>query len=113
LPRRLKAALNVFVVEGQILDDPRDLTEETTAQSGFYTHRGLDDQASSIRPGVLTPDTLPGRVLESVDGPRGSAEEFDKVFLKTCKVDLLFTLIRGSTLIYASLVNDPHENGAT
>ena len=37
--------------ERQTLNDPRDLTEETTAQTGFYTHRGLDGQASSIRPG--------------------------------------------------------------
>jgi hypothetical protein len=50
-PQLLKAALNVFVAEGQTLDDLRDLTEETTAQTGFYTHRGLDEHASSIRPG--------------------------------------------------------------
>jgi hypothetical protein len=49
-----KTSLNVFVAEGQTLDDPRDLTEETRAQSGFYTHRGLDEQASSIRPGVIS-----------------------------------------------------------
>jgi hypothetical protein len=30
-PELFKAALNVFVAEGQTLDDPRDLTEETTA----------------------------------------------------------------------------------
>jgi hypothetical protein len=47
----LKAASNVFVAEGQTLDDPRDLTHKTTAQTGFYTHRGLDGQASSTRPG--------------------------------------------------------------
>ena len=47
----LKAALNVVVADEQTLDDPRDLTEQTTAQTGFYTHRGLDEQASSIRPG--------------------------------------------------------------
>jgi hypothetical protein len=52
-PQLLKADLNVFVAEGQILDDPRDLTEETTAQTGFYTHRSLDDQDSSIRAGGL------------------------------------------------------------
>jgi hypothetical protein len=52
-PQLLKATLNVFVAEGQTLDDPRDLTEQTTAQIGFYTHRGLDEQASSIRPGGL------------------------------------------------------------
>jgi hypothetical protein len=57
--RFLKAALNVFVAERQTLDDPRDLTEKTTAQTGFYKHRGLDEQASSIRPGVFTPDTPP------------------------------------------------------
>ena len=58
-PKLLKAALNVFEAEGQTLEDPRDLTEETTAQTGFYTHRGLDEQASSIRAGVLTPATPP------------------------------------------------------
>ncbi len=57
--RASKAALSVFVAEGQTLDDPEDLTHKTTAQSGFYTHRGLDGQASSIRPGALTPDTPP------------------------------------------------------
>jgi hypothetical protein len=46
----LKTALNVFAAEVQTLDDPRDLTEETTAQTSFYTYRGLDDQASSIGP---------------------------------------------------------------
>ena len=50
-PQLLKSTLNVFVAEGQTLDDPGDLTEETTAQTGFYTHRGLDEQASSIRAG--------------------------------------------------------------
>src|SRR5215210_967058 len=74
-PQLLKATLNVFVAEGQTLDDPRDLTEETTAQIGFYTHRGLDDQASSIRPGALTPDTPPrSRPRDFVYGPEGSAE---------------------------------------
>jgi hypothetical protein len=50
-PKLLKAALDVFVAEVQTLDDPRDPTEETTAQTGFYTHRGLDEQGSFIRPG--------------------------------------------------------------
>jgi hypothetical protein len=45
-PELLKGALNALVAEGQTLDDPRDLTEQTTAQTGFYTHRGLDEQAS-------------------------------------------------------------------
>jgi hypothetical protein len=72
-PRLLKAALNAFVAEERALDDPRDLTEETTAQTGFYTHRDLDGQGSSIRPGALTPDTpSPSRVLENMDGPEGS-----------------------------------------
>jgi hypothetical protein len=51
-PQLLQAALNGFVAGVQILDDPRDLTEQTTAQTGFYTHRGLDEQASSIRAGA-------------------------------------------------------------
>jgi hypothetical protein len=57
--RLLKSAVHTFVADEQTLDDPRDLTEETTAQTDFYTHRGLDEQACSIRPGVLTPDTPP------------------------------------------------------
>jgi hypothetical protein len=77
-PQLLKAALNVFVAEGQALDGPEDPTDKTTAQTGFYTHRGLDEQASSIRPGVLTPDPLPGRVLKNMDGPRGPAEEDER-----------------------------------
>jgi hypothetical protein len=51
--------LNVFVADEQTLDDPRNITKETTAQRGFYTHRALDGQASSIRPGALTPDPPP------------------------------------------------------
>jgi hypothetical protein len=36
----LKAAFNVFTAEGRMLDDPRDLTEDTTAQTAFsYTSR--------------------------------------------------------------------------
>jgi hypothetical protein len=39
--------LNALVAEGQTLDDPRDLTEQTTAQTAFsYTSR-------SGRPGFL------------------------------------------------------------
>ena len=49
-PKLLKAALNVFVAEQQVLDDPRDLTEQTTAQTGFYTQRGLDSRTSGNRP---------------------------------------------------------------
>jgi hypothetical protein len=49
-PRLLKAALNVFLAEMRTPDDPEGLTEQTTAQTGFSTHRGLDEQASSIRP---------------------------------------------------------------
>jgi hypothetical protein len=49
-PQLLKAVINVVEAYEQALDDPRDLTEETTAQIGFCTHRGLDEQASSIRP---------------------------------------------------------------
>jgi hypothetical protein len=49
-PRLFNAALNAFAAERQTLVYPRDLTEQTTAQTGFYTHRGLDKQASSIGP---------------------------------------------------------------
>jgi hypothetical protein len=77
----LKAALNVFAAEVQTLDGPRDLTEETTAQTGFYTHRGLDEQASSIRPGALTPDTPPRSRPQEHGWTRGSAwEDERKIF---------------------------------
>jgi len=52
-PQLLQAALNVFVAEGQTLDDSRDLTEDTTAQSGLYTHQPQDGRTSSDRPGGL------------------------------------------------------------
>src|SRR5918999_3069956 len=48
-PQLLKAAFNALVADERTVDDPRDLTSETTAQTGFYTHRGLDEQASSMR----------------------------------------------------------------
>jgi hypothetical protein len=51
-PRLLKAALNALVAEGQTLDDPRDLTEEITAQTGFYAHRGLAGRTSRKDPGA-------------------------------------------------------------
>ena len=49
-PELFKVALEVVVAAKRALDGLEDLTEQTTAQSGFYTHRGLDEQASSIRP---------------------------------------------------------------
>jgi hypothetical protein len=58
-PYLFKAALNALVADERTVDGPEDLTHKTTAQNGFYTHRGLDKQASSIRPGALTPDTPP------------------------------------------------------
>jgi|SRR5215213_4771033 len=58
-PQLFKAGLNVVEAYDRALDDPRDLTEQTTAQTSFNTHQGLDGQASSIRPGALTPDTPP------------------------------------------------------
>jgi hypothetical protein len=73
--------LNALVAEERTVDGAGDLTDKTTAQTGFYTHRGLDSQASSIRPGVFTPDPLLGRVLENMDGPEGPAEEDEtKIF---------------------------------
>ena len=83
VPEPFTAALNVFVAEEQALDGPEDLTGKTSAQSGFYTHRGLDGRTSTIRPGVLTPDIpSPGRVLENMDGPKGSPEEDEKIFFE-------------------------------
>ena len=61
-PQLLKGALNAVVAEERVIDGPEDLTHKTTAQIGFYAHRGLDGQASSIRPGALTPDTPPRHV---------------------------------------------------
>jgi len=55
----LNASLNVVVADERTVDGPEDLTHKTTAQTGFYTHRGLDEQASSIRPGASTPDPPP------------------------------------------------------
>ena len=52
-PQLLKAALNVFVAEVRTLDGPEDLSGETTAQIGLYSHPCQDGQASSIRPGGL------------------------------------------------------------
>jgi hypothetical protein len=77
-PELLKGALNALVAEGQTLDDPRDLTEQTTAQTGFYTHRGLDEQASYIRPGALTPDTPPRSRPQEHGKPQGLAEEDER-----------------------------------
>jgi transposase len=39
---------------------------------------------SSIRPGALTPDTPPRSRPPEHGWPEGSAEEIDKVLLKTC-----------------------------
>jgi hypothetical protein len=71
VPGLPKGALNAFQADNRLVESPEDLTDKTTAQTSSYTHRGLDEQASSIRPGVLTPDTLPCRVLKTMDGPEG------------------------------------------
>jgi hypothetical protein len=34
----LKAALNIFVADEPTVDDPRELTYKTMAQTAFYTH---------------------------------------------------------------------------
>ena len=66
--------LNALVADYRAVDGPEDLACKTTAQTGFYTRRGLDGRPSSIRPGALTPDApLPGRILENMDEPKGSA----------------------------------------
>jgi hypothetical protein len=41
-PQVLQATLYGFVAERHTLDDPRDLTGETTAQTGLYAHLGQD-----------------------------------------------------------------------
>ena len=105
--------MNALVADERTVDGPEDLTGKTTAQTGFYTHRGLDEQASSIRPGAITPDTpSPGRVLKNVDGPEGRHGKMRKVLLSdltrlTLRLDLEFDLI------YASCVKRPRESSAT
>jgi hypothetical protein len=42
-PQLLKGVLNALVADEQTLDGPRDLTHRTTAQTGFYTHRGQNE----------------------------------------------------------------------
>jgi hypothetical protein len=59
VPGLPKGALNAFQADKRLVESPEDLTDKTTAQTGFYTHRGLEEQASAIRPEVLTPDTPP------------------------------------------------------
>jgi hypothetical protein len=82
--RLLKSAVHTFVAEGQTLDDPSDLTDKTTAQTDFYTHRALDEQASSIRPGALTPDTPPRSRPQEHGWTRGAAwEDERKIFCAT------------------------------
>src|SRR5215217_5135002 len=72
---------------------PRDLTEETTAQTAFYTHRGLDGRTPSIRPGGSTPATPPrsrprgrGR-LPRIGGGRA------RIFYRATLLDLLLIRI--------------------
>jgi|SRR5215211_1622124 hypothetical protein len=57
VPRLLKAVSNVFVAVEQHLDGLGDLTHKATAQTCFYTHRGLDGQPFGKQPGTRTPDT--------------------------------------------------------
>ena len=49
-PQLLKAALNVFIAEERALDGPEDLAHGATAQTGFYTHRGLDGRIFGKQP---------------------------------------------------------------
>ena len=56
-PRRLLTLRQVtrpilFMTDPQLtVDGPEDLTGETTAQIGLYTHRGQDSRTSCNRPG--------------------------------------------------------------
>ena len=56
---RLEGPSNVLQVTHQILDNNEGATHKATAQSGFYTHQGLDGRTFSDRPGALTPDYPP------------------------------------------------------
>jgi hypothetical protein len=53
----LKIALNALVADERTLDDPRDLTDETTAHTGFYVHRAQADRALLTDRAALPPDT--------------------------------------------------------
>jgi hypothetical protein len=45
----LERPSNVLQVADQILDNNEGVTHKATAQSGFYTHQGLDGRTSSDR----------------------------------------------------------------
>ena len=81
------------------------------AQIGLYAHPCQDSRTLAQSCGQLTPDTPPPDRL-IVDRPEGSAEEFDKVFLKTSFGVLLLTWVRSLALVYVSLVKGPHRNAA-
>jgi hypothetical protein len=42
LQSSLKSTSNVCIAGERVLDDPKDLTDATTAQIGLYAHRGQD-----------------------------------------------------------------------
>jgi hypothetical protein len=47
----LKASLKAVVADERTVDDPRDLTEKTPVQTGFYAHRCQASRTFYIRPG--------------------------------------------------------------
>ena len=81
----LKAALNAFVADERTLDGPEDLRHETAAQIGLYPHRGLDEQASSIRPPPINFwHPSPCRILEtSCMDPRGRHRKMRNLYRAT------------------------------
>ncbi len=50
-----KLPLRTFVADERVLEGPEDLTGKTTAQIGFYTHRGQDGRGLQRVAVTLTP----------------------------------------------------------
>jgi len=60
VPELLEGPSNVLQATDQVLDDNEGIAHRTTAQTVFYTHRGLDGRSFDIRPGAkLLPTPTP------------------------------------------------------
>jgi hypothetical protein len=113
-PRLLKAALNTLVAEGRALDGPRDLIEQTTAQTGFYRHRDLEGADPSNKPAALTPATPPPVASSRTwTAPQRVGIGRSASFLLRGMTRLNLRPDQGSTLIYAAFVKDPYESDST
>jgi hypothetical protein len=81
VPEPLKAALKVVVAEEWALDPPRGLSSETTAQTGFYTHRAQADWGSSKDRGSELLPTPPPRSRPRGRGrTRGVGRQLRRLF---------------------------------